>query len=63
MEPWERGWMEGKEEMSAFKQSRSGEPLWPPERIEGILVDYIHDFDREHEFNGQAKQVDEMSQT
>ena len=55
--------MEGKEEMSAFKQSRSGEPLWLPERIEGILVDYIHDFDREHEFDGQAKQVDEMSQT
>ena len=44
--------MEGKEEMSAFKQSRSGEPLWPPEQIEGILVDYVHDFDHEHEFDG-----------
>ena len=55
--------MEEKEEMSTFKQSRSGEPLWLPERIEGILVNYIHDFNRKHEFDGQAKQVDKMSQT
>lgn len=47
--------MEGKEEMSAFKQSRSSELVNPygcQSELEGTLVNYVCDFDREHEFDG-----------
>ena len=52
--------MDGKEKTPAFKTADLY-GCWS--KLEGVLVDYVYDFDHELNFDGRARGADEMSQT